>query len=56
MLPELFVDFRVVGRLDIIVLRSIQPIVGNVQRYRVVPRFLDAVFVVLEGLLTVLGG
>lgn len=47
MVPKAFEDFGVIGYFGIVVLRPVQPIVGDVQRDRVVPRLGDAVPVVL---------
>lgn len=54
--PKAFVNFRVMGYFGVVVLRPVEPIVGDVQRNRVVSRLGDTISVVLQGLIVTLGG
>ena len=53
--PKTFVNLRVSGHISIVVLRPIQPVVGDIQRDRVVPRLGDAVSIILQGLMKTSG-
>ena len=47
MIPKPFVNLRVNRYISIVVLRPVQPVVGDIHRNRIVPRLGDTVFAVL---------